>query len=83
MTFLGKAGTALFSNGFNFHRIKYPLKHRRLMFAARFSINPSINEGPNRDGDPMPGDIFASRISDTPAMRYITRKLIDWRPREF
>ena len=80
-TILGPAGTTFFSNGFNFHRIRYPLQKRRLIFAARFAINPSVYGGPNRDGDPIPGDIIAKRVEDNPELRHITRKLADWRTR--
>jgi hypothetical protein len=77
----GPAGTTFFSNGFNFHRVKYPLERRRLMAAARFSINPSVYDGPNRDVAPIPGDIVAGRIGDSPQIRYVTRKLFDWKVR--
>jgi hypothetical protein len=81
VSYAGNAGTAFFSNGFNFHRIKYPLQRTRLMFAARFSINPSINESPSRDGDPIPYDMISHRIGDTPLMRHVTRKIVDYRSR--
>lgn len=81
-TFLGLGGTTFFTNGFNFHRIHYPLAKPRLMFAARFSINPSVYRGPKRHADPIPGEVFTERLGDTPSVRYITRKVADWRPRQ-
>ena len=46
-TFLGSAGLTFFSNGFNFHRIRYPLMQPRLMLAARFSISKICFDSPH------------------------------------
>jgi hypothetical protein len=81
VTITGPPGTTFFSNGFNFHRIKYPLERPRLMFAARFSINPSLYAGPNRDGDPVPGDLISGRVGSSDELRYVTRKLFNWEER--
>jgi hypothetical protein len=51
------------------------------MAAARFSINPSVYDGPNRDVAPIPGDLIAGRVGDSPQIRYVTRKLFDWKVR--
>jgi hypothetical protein len=79
-TFCGPAGTTFLSNGFNFHRIKYPLLRPRLMIAARFSIQPSMRraDDPARMSDRLPALCIADRIGSSPLTRYVTRHLIDW-----
>jgi len=44
-TFVGPVGSTFFSNGFNFHRIRYPLLKPRLMMAARFAIGAKKHLG--------------------------------------
>ena len=63
-TFRGPAGTTFLSNGFNFHRIRYPLTKPRMMFAARFSPSTRLLVycGSARDGDPIPAEILTKRI---------------------
>jgi hypothetical protein len=78
-TFSGAAGATLLSNGFNFHRIRYPLVKPRLMFAARFSLYQAPFTGDTRDGDPIPFSFIADRVATTSTMRHVTQNLFDWR----
>ena len=76
-TFTGAAGTTFLSNGFNFHRVRYPLVKPRLMFAARFSIYPAPPGEATREAT-IPCSFIADRVGDSPSMRHVTRNLVGW-----
>lgn len=77
-TFVGKAGSTFLSNGFNFHRIHYPLKKPRLMFAARFSVHPSRHDRNKLVDGIISGESVAGRLKQSSLLRYVTRQIIDW-----
>lgn len=75
-TFIGKAGTTFISNGIHFHRVKSPIKQKRLMFAARFSINPPTEHIRLREGASIPENAIFDRVNDNASIRYVLRNFI-------
>lgn len=72
-TFVGPAGTTFFSNGFNFHRIYYPLRKPRLMMAARFAIGAKKNLG----NQTIKASRIRERIINKDIQDYVMRQIFE------
>lgn len=77
-TFTGKAGATCLTNGFNFHRIFYPLEKPRAMLAARFSIAPPRLPDAVRISDPIPFSFIEGRVKRSEIMRHVTGNIFEW-----
>jgi hypothetical protein len=74
----GPAGTVFVTRGCDLHKVVTPIRKRRCLLAARFCINEFRYSGPDRDGDPIPGEEVAGRVGDDPQIRHVTRLCFDW-----
>jgi hypothetical protein len=74
----GPAGTVFITRGSDFHKVVTPITKKRCLFAARFCMNEFADPGPQRDGDPIPGEEVARRVGDDELLRHVTRLRFDW-----
>jgi len=74
----GPAGTIFFTRGVDFHKVLTPVMKKRQILAIRYCMNDFADLGPDRDGDPVPGEIVADRVGDDEQMRHITSMRFDW-----
>jgi hypothetical protein len=75
----GRAGKTFFSDGLAFHRVVPPKPgHARLMFAARYSLNPYVGRNTPTYQYRPPGSLFSHRFDPTSEARYVTRHLLNW-----
>jgi hypothetical protein len=77
-TVYGPAGTVFITKGIDYHKVVTPIRKRRCLFAARFCMNELAYPGPDRDGDPIPGEVAARRVGDDALIRHVTRLRFDW-----
>jgi hypothetical protein len=77
-TVYGPAGTVFITKGSDFHKVVTPIRQRRCLLAARFCMNEFPDSGPQRDGDPIPGEEVARRVGDDALLRHVTRLRFDW-----
>jgi hypothetical protein len=82
-TVYGPAGTVFLTRGIDYHKVVTPVRKRRCLFAARFCMNELAYPGPDRDGDPIPGEVVARRVGDDALIRHATRLRFDWGGKRF
>ena len=82
-TVYGPAGTVFLTRGVDYHKVVTPIQRRRCLYAARFCMNELAYPGPDRDGDPIPGEVAARRVGDDAQIRHVTRLRFDWGGKRF